>query len=170
MDVDRIKAELLAVPRFAALAPEDADAIADRVSELLKSRFAGLPEPEAFRVARRAATWLAWRVLRRQSRERERLRDYAVQQHSARESDPSEEAAANEAEAELRQALRDSLISSLTPEERLVVFRRFVQGDSVERVAAEMGVSEQHVYYLSRRALAILRRRLDSFRDLFLDS
>lgn len=169
MDIDRTRAELDGSDVLRALSGDDRADLVAKVIELLQSKFSHLPEDQAIRVARQALTWLVWAKRRRDQAEKRRLAKYASESASLTDADdPAMNAEAEQAREELRTALHNAIAAALTPEEQLVVLRRFIQDASVTQVAVETGMTEQRVYYLTRRALQVLRREMAGLEGLYL--
>lgn len=59
-----------------------------------------------------------------------------------------------------RSLMLGQLVNSLSPDQRLVITRRFVDQKSIREIAAELGRSEGAVKQLQLRALVNLRERL----------
>lgn len=57
--------------------------------------------------------------------------------------------------------MHDLIISDLTPQARRVINLRFFEGLSFAQISAEMGISENAVYRHLRRALIIMRQKLN---------
>ncbi len=167
MDEYRTKIKLSRGGDFQSLPPDVREDLLNQVCQLVADRFSHLPEAEQLRIGGKALTWLTWRARRRIQTEARHAAQYALQHQADPElQDPAHLAEAEQARGELRQAIHDALVRELSPEERLVVLRRFVQEVPVAGVAAELGVNEQRVYYISRRALHVLRRSLSGLREL----
>jgi hypothetical protein len=144
------------------------DEVLDRVMDVLANRFSELPLDQLHRVGSRALTWLAWREKRRVHQEQVKLREYATDPTVPAQSDrATEDAEFLQAKEELRQALHEVMANRLSPEERLVITRRIIQRIGAEQVATELGSNVQRVYYLTRRALYVLREELSGFEDLY---
>jgi RNA polymerase sigma factor (sigma-70 family) len=156
--------ELAASLRLRGLEHDVRETILNDVMLLLERRFASLTADEQQRIGQQAIKWLVWRQNRAAARPQ---RASQPLDESVTEARGSEDAETEQTRLELRQAIHDAMLRSLSEEEQVVVLRRFIQNTPVEEIASELGVPEQRVYYLSRRALEVLRDELRGFEDLY---
>jgi RNA polymerase sigma-70 factor, ECF subfamily len=158
--------------RFSLLVCGHADDADDAMQEALLKTYrhaAQIKEPEAFR------TWLYRTVKNACLISRRKRVDEPARLHSLDEVSISEDGAVQAIEVEdpgrrpdqvmentrLRKALHRAL-QTLTPENRLIVFLREIEGLSTRDVAAVVGISEANVKTRLHRARLSLRQHLEA--------